>query len=485
MPICQLAGEKAELMYSPQESLPPTLVIRTDMRVLVGAHDWSASAIGPLDGWPQSLRTAVDLVLGSPLAMLVLWGPDLVQIYNDAYAVIAGARHPRALGQPTRDCWPETWQSNAPIYAAVMAGEARCFPGQLLVVERGGIITDAWFDLTYSPLHDKSGATTGVLVIFIETTDRTLADRRMVAQVKRQRRLFEQAPGFIAVVNGPNHIFEFVNEAYVRLTGRQDYVGKPVREAFPDLEGQGFFELLDQVYATGNRSVASAIPIRFQPTPHEPPKNLLLDFIYEPIIDEAGRVTGIFCQGYDVTEACHAQEALRKAEALAERTAERDRVWRNSLDVLVVADADGVFLAASPAWTRVLGHDVLEVVGRSFRDFVWDEDVDETSQAIVSASTGIDVNGFENRYRHKDGSLRLLAWRTSAEDGLIYGYGRDVTAERAQADELAKRVAERDRLWSTNPMLFAIAAYDSTILEVNPAWTKLLGWTPEDLIGRS
>ena len=173
----------------------------------------------------------------------------------------------------------------------------------------------------------------------------------------------------------------------------------------------------------------------------------------------------------------------RKAQADA--LAERDRVWRNSLDILVVADADGVFRAVSPAWTRVLGHDVSEVVGHSFRDFVLQNDAEQTSQAIRSAATGIDVNGFENRYRHKDGSPRLLAWRTSEEDGLIYGYARDVTVERAQAAELAKRVAERERLWSTNPMLFAVAAYDSTILEVNPAWTTLLGWTPEELVGRS
>lgn len=169
----------------------------------------------------------------------------------------------------------------------------------------------------------------------------------------------------------------------------------------------------------------------------------------------------------------------------ATRTAERDHVWRNSLDILVVADGDGVFRAISPAWKRVLGHDEAEVIGHSFRDFVIDDDVEFTTQAISSAVTGADVNGFENRYRHKDGSTRLLAWRTSAEDGMIYGYARDVTTERAQAIELAQRAVERERLWRTNPMLFARAAFDSTILEVNPAWTAMLGWTQDDLVGKS
>ena len=178
-------------------------------------------------------------------------------------------------------------------------------------------------------------------------------------------------------------------------------------------------------------------------------------------------------------------EEQAQAKALAERTVELDRVWRNSLDVLVVADANGVFRAISPAWTRVLGHDVSEVIGRSFCDFVFEDDAEKISRAIASAARVVDINGFENRYRHKDGSPRTLAWRTSAENGMIYGYARDVTTERAQAMELAQRVIERERLWSTNPMLFARAAYDSTILEVNPAWATLLGWTPEDLVGHS
>lgn len=170
---------------------------------------------------------------------------------------------------------------------------------------------------------------------------------------------------------------------------------------------------------------------------------------------------------------------------VALRAGQHDPIWRNSLDIIVVTNADGVFQAVSPAWTRILGHEIVEVVGRSFRDFLFADDIEATSLALGSAAIGIDVNGFENRYRHKDGSARVLAWRTSAEGGMIYGFARDVTAERAQAADLLQRVLERERLWSTNPMLFARAAFDSTILEVNPAWTALLGWTPDELIGRS
>lgn len=171
--------------------------------------------------------------------------------------------------------------------------------------------------------------------------------------------------------------------------------------------------------------------------------------------------------------------------ALKTCAAQHDRAWRNSLDILIVGDAQGVFVAVSPSWQTILGHDPAEVIGRSFQDFVLEDDVIVTAEFIASAAAGVNISGFENRYRHKDGSTRILAWRTSAEDGLIYGYARDVTLERAQASELAARISERERLWNTSPMLFARAAFDSTILEVNPAWTAMLGWTAEDLVGRS
>lgn len=91
-------------------------------------------------------------------------------------------------------------------------------------------------------------------------------------------------------------------------------------------------------------------------------------------------------------------------DALTRCAAKYDRVWRNSLDILVVADAQGVFQAVSPSWTTTLGHAASEVVGRGFEDFVLHDDMTATAQAAASAAAGVDVGGFENRYRHKDGS---------------------------------------------------------------------------------
>lgn len=115
--------------------------------------------------------------------MVVLWGSELVQIYSDGYRAIMGAKHPAGLGQPTRQCWPEVWQFNAPVYEAVLGrAESLTFEHQRLVIERHGSPEEAFFTLTYSPVFNEAGQAAGVLVTVLETTGevaQTLAEERL------------------------------------------------------------------------------------------------------------------------------------------------------------------------------------------------------------------------------------------------------------------------------------------------------------------
>ncbi len=136
-----------------------------------------------------------------------------------------------------------------------------------------------------------------------------------------------------------------------------------------------------------------------------------------------------------------AADALRSLNAsleseVAERTAERDRVWRNSRDLLAVLGKDGIFRAVNPAWIAILGRDPAEVVGRSFLDFIWPEDAEASRAALDEAAAGRNLTGFEDRYRHADGSPRWISWHTSREGDLVYAYGREITAEKSQAEAL-------------------------------------------------
>jgi PAS domain S-box-containing protein len=137
-----------------------------------------------------------------------------------------------------------------------------------------------------------------------------------------------------------------------------------------------------------------------------------------------------YCSGRDIT--------FEKAQAaeLAARTMERDRVWQNSRDLLVIVNADGIFRAVNPAWTEVLGYRLEEVVGQSLLDFVWPEDTELTQGGLNAAVSKNDLTNFEIRCRHKDGTFRWISWHTSVDGGLVYANGRDISIRKAQAAAL-------------------------------------------------
>jgi signal transduction histidine kinase/ActR/RegA family two-component response regulator len=281
---------------------------------LMGAHDWSQSPLGAPASWPQSLRSVAGLLLHSKFPMFVAWGPELGFLYNDAYAAILGAKHPAALGRRFHEIWAEIWDDIQPIIKQAMQGHGTYHENLPLMVNRNGYEEQAWFTFSYSPVHDESGHVAGMFCAVVETTERVLAERHRTEEHERLQRLFQQAPGFIGVLRGPDHIFDIANDAYCRLVGHRSLVGKPVREALPELEGQGFFEQLDQVYATGKPFFGTELPARLQRQPNGLPEERFVSFIYQPTIDHRGNVTGIFVEGSDVTETVNTYRALRESE---------------------------------------------------------------------------------------------------------------------------------------------------------------------------
>jgi PAS domain S-box-containing protein len=151
-----------------------------EMRARCRGLEWAATPLGPVEGWPQSLRTAVGITLSSAFPSVLLWGPELIQVYNDGYIPFLGAKHPWGLGIPTRQCWPEAWAFNEPVYRRVLAGETVHFQDQLYRLRRRGPgvpADDVYITLCYSPVHDERGGVGGVLVTLFETTEQVAARR--------------------------------------------------------------------------------------------------------------------------------------------------------------------------------------------------------------------------------------------------------------------------------------------------------------------
>ncbi len=295
-----------------ESSVPVFLSGGGEVGALMRTHDWSASPLGAPAQWPQSLRSVVGLILNSKFPMFVAWGPELGFLYNDPYAEILGGKHPSALGRRFQDIWQEIWSDIHPIIVQALDGQSSYHSNLPLTINRKGFDEQAWFTFSYSPVRDESGAIAGMYCAVSETTVDVLNQRHRLEENARLQQLFAQAPGLMAVLSGSSHVFELANAAYLELVGNRDVQGKPVREALPELEGQGFFELLDMVYATGEAYKGHADAVMLQRGPGQLEERFL-DFVYQPIKDATGKVSGIFVEGYDVTATVSANNELRAA----------------------------------------------------------------------------------------------------------------------------------------------------------------------------
>ncbi len=141
--------------------------------------DWSQTLLGPVATWPQSLRTAVSIMLGSHFPMMVHWGPELVHFYNDGYATILQGKHPGALGQPAEPWWREMWPFLLGIFRPVLAGETTYFENNLVLPNRQGFVEEAYFTFSHSPIYDEQGQVGGIFVTALETTSTVLQQRRL------------------------------------------------------------------------------------------------------------------------------------------------------------------------------------------------------------------------------------------------------------------------------------------------------------------
>ena len=306
-------------MVAPSHSRADKIFGAGEMADLTRTFDWDQTSIGPITRWPDVLLITVNTLLASPHPMFLWWGPDLLQFYNDGYRqCLRDDKHPRALGQKGKECWPEVWPTIGPqIEQVMMSGKTVWQENQLIPILRDGCLEDVYWTYAYSPVRDLEGGIEGTLVICTETTKKQIADQTLRQELNRLGDLFQQAPAFFTVLRGPQHIFERINPLYQQLLGPRSLIGKTVRDAVPEAEGQGFIEILDKVFQTGESFIGRSTPIQLARLGSEALDQRFLDFVYQPMRDADGTVSGIIVLGADVTEAKRAEKVLLQTEKLA------------------------------------------------------------------------------------------------------------------------------------------------------------------------
>ncbi|HZG09576.1 MAG TPA: PAS domain-containing protein [Allosphingosinicella sp.] len=429
----------AALAFLPQDS---------ELGRRIREMDWSCSPLGPPESWPQALKTAAGIVLSSKFPMFLAWGPELRFIYNDSYAEILGSKHPAALGHAFEDIWAEIWGEVSPIAVRAIAGEASFYENLPLTLARRGFPEQTFFTFSYSPVRDESGGVGGMLCTCVETTSTVVGQRERMGEVERLRKLFDHAPGFMTVLRGPDHVFEMMNASYLQLVGHRDLVGKPVREALPEVEGQGFFELLDEVYRSGEAFTGRGMTIQIQRERGAPTEERRVDFVFAPLIGEDG-VNGIFVEGYDTTERHLAEEALRESE-------ERFRLIADSAPVpMWVTRRDRTRSFVNRAYVDFLGIDYTEAMTFDWRQVLHPEDAPRILAESVAGEASLETFELVGRY-HSGGQWRWIRsvsqprWGPAGEHVGFIGVAHDITelkhaeaALREVNETLEKRVAER------------------------------------------
>jgi len=427
-----------------------------EMGALMRGHDWSRTPLGRPANWPQSLRTAVRLVLNTNHPMFIWWGQHLVQFYNDAYRQTMGPeRHPRALGQGGRECWAEIWDIIGPQIDQVMdGGGATWHENQLVPVTRHGRLEQVYWTYGFSPIDEDDGVG-GVLVVCRDVTKdylSSLALRDREAELARVQQIGRigglevdlrtgfhnrRSPEYLLIHGLPADAARESHEDWVRRIHPED------REA---TENKFREAIAGQVrdYTAQYRIIR---PVDGQM------RWISVRATIER--DDSGKAVRLIGAHSDVTEQVMAEQALRQSEEryrtladqladlnatlaqrVEEKTRERDRIWNVSQDLLLVADRNGIWKTINPAWTRTLGWSEAELLNRTSE---WLEHPDDggITQARVKKLGGSDaIAKFESRFRHKDGSYRWLSWTGVPDRDHIYAVVRDVTAEKAAAERL-------------------------------------------------
>jgi signal transduction histidine kinase/DNA-binding response OmpR family regulator len=172
--------ESSQLSQANRPGDQYTLTGKSEMGQLMRSVNWAETPLGPVSGWSQSLRTSVSICLNSRFPILIWWGPKLIMLYNDAYRPILGStKHPKALGQPGRECWPEIWHIIGPMLEGVItSGQATWSEDQLLLLDRNGFLEECYFTFSYSPIQEENSIG-GAFTAVTETTGRVISERRM------------------------------------------------------------------------------------------------------------------------------------------------------------------------------------------------------------------------------------------------------------------------------------------------------------------
>src|SRR6266403_788913 len=432
-----------------------------EMGALPRGYDWSSSPLGKPESWPQSLRTAVRILLNTNHPMFIWWGPDLIQFYNDAYRQTMGPeRHPSALGQGGRECWAEIWDIIGPQIEQVMSGGgATWHEDQLVPVTRHGKLEQVYWTYGFSPIDEDDGIG-GVLVVCRDVTEEHLAAARLrerEAEFVRVQQLGRIGGLEVDLRSG---FHNRRSPEYLLIHGLPPDAANESHDDWAKRIHPEDREATEKKFRDAVAGNARDYTVQYRIIRPSDGETRWISVKSTIERDENGKAIRLIGTHTDVTEQVVADIALRQSEErfrkladqlaelnatlaqrVEEKTRERDRIWNVSQDLLLVADRNGVWRTVNPAWTKTLGWSEAELLNRTSEWLEHPDDGGKTRAEVGKLGAAETTVRFESRFRHKDGSYRWLSWTGVADRDSIYAVARDGPAEKG-ADEPPKAAEE-------------------------------------------
>jgi PAS domain S-box-containing protein len=395
---------------------------------LVASFDWASTSLGPIADWPQSLKTAVGIVLMSPVPMVMLWGDDGFMVYNDAYSVFAGGRHPALLGSKVREAWPEVSDFNDNMMHTVLGrGETLAYRDQELELNRTGVPEPVWMNLDYSPILDDRGERAGVIAIVVETTERVRADQALRAAGEAAMRTAAETAAILGqlgegvIVTNCDGVITFVNDAAERLHGVRMLGVAPgdYTQSYHLLTESGDpYPPHDLPLARAVLRGETVIDARWRIARPDGSEVLAIGSA-RPIADAQGALIGAVLTVRDDTERRRSEVAVAESEARFRNMADHAPV------MMWVTDQTGSCTYLNHAWYAFTDQTEADALGLGWTDMTHPDDRAAATQAFLDANAVRRPFRTEYRLRRADGAYRYAIDAGAprfGEDGSFLGF---------------------------------------------------------------
>ena len=407
-------------------------------------YPWRHTELGDPAEWPEALKTLVSVMLGANQPMFIVWGPNRRLLYNDQYVAVLQGHHPEALGRPFLDVWSEIADDLRPLVEDAYAGKPSHMDDILLMMERNGYPEETHFAYSYTPVYRQGGAVEGFFCACIETTGQVMAERAVRESEARNRQILDSAIDYAIVATDRDGRVTRWNAGAERILGwtEAEMCGEPVDRFFTPED-----QAADRPQVEMQLALETGLGNDERWHQRKTGERFWANGEMTPLKTDDGAVVGFVKVLRDRTEQRLAEEALRQSQGelaaaleelhrtnevlagnVAATTAERDRLWDTSPDLLLVLDPSGVIQAVNPAWAKLLGWTPEDLLGTRLDTFVHPDDAAALEPLLQDADG--DSMIMENRYRHKDGTYRWFQWAVVREDHAIYATGRNITADK-------------------------------------------------------